>query len=303
MSISGGGSWGGSEALGGPKGDSGSDRGSPKSRPGQGPNRSDANLSGGSRRDTNAPQGDRGGAGDRSKSQFDTAAMRTARFELGRREKMAQRAYDSSGMNLAVDAFNDDEEGINSISEAIDRFGSWVQDRFGVNNPGGFAKSDAAGALATAGGFVLGGPVGAGVANFAHSTYAARPGQPNMIGNAATALGIGAPGIAGLVGTGVGLIDDYVTDLDNISVDELGGIAGATARASTQTPGLTDFPGGGQGGNDAVVAPETIRQVASRSGGAAVKPKPKPKSGRRTFSPLNLRFASLRGLPTVEELL
>lgn len=302
MSISGGGSWGGSEALGGPKGDSGSDRGSPKSRPGQGPNRSDANLSGGSRRDTNAPQGDRGGEGSRSRSQFDTAAMRTARFELGRREKMAQRAYDSSGMNMAVDAFNDDEEGINSIDEALDRFGSWVQDRFGINNPGGFAKSDVATGLATVGGFALGGPPGAAIANFAHNTYADR--KPNMIGNVANAIGIGVPGIAGLVGTGIATIDEHVTDLDEAVAslpDNSATSTSAAASSANMSGGL--YPGGKQSGDNIAPPAKITKPVTSQASKGNTSGKKTTPTRRRTFSPLNLRFAALRGVPTVEELL
>lgn len=295
MSISGGGAWGGSEALGGPKGDSGSDN-----RKGRGHNtdyskhpgyRGPSQSGGGGSSNNNQPQ----------KSQFDTAAMRTARFELARREKAALNAYESSGMNMAKDAFNDDEEGINSISEALGRFGSWVQDRFGIDNPGGFAKSDVATGLATVGGFALGGPVGAGIANFAHSTYSERPGKSNMIGNAARAIGIGAPGVAGLIGTGVGLVDDYVTDLDEITDSGVGASMAKSHSSLGQTTGL--YQGADRSG-DNVAPPAKIKKSSSAGKSSGRSPtKTATTPSRRTLSPLNLRFAALRGVPTIEELL
>ncbi|MCC4240369.1 hypothetical protein [Thalassospira povalilytica] len=232
-------------------------------------------------------------------------SLGSMRAELDRRDRAAVAALgpDGRNVNMASDVFNDDEEGINSIGEALDRFGSWVQDRFGAGAPGGFAKSDAAGGLATLGGFLAGGPIGAGAANFAHSTYSAAPGRQNMIGNAARAIGLGAPGVAGMVGTAVSLADENLVDLDKVvattptSTNTLGSYrapAGSTATLGNQ------FPGGRQGGDNPIL-PANTALASSRTGTAQpAKPKPNPNTIRRTFSPLNISYARLRG---IEELL
>ncbi|WP_417625163.1 hypothetical protein [Paremcibacter congregatus] len=298
MSISGGGAWGGSDALNnGPQGDRASDR------PGQGPARNNVNLSGGTRRDNNAPQGDR--SSDAATSRQGNMAMRSSLAELQRRDRAAVAALgpDGRNVNVASDVFNDDEEGINSIGEALDRFGSWVKDRVGAGAPGGFAKSDAAGGLATLGGFLAGGPWGAGAANLAHSTYAAAPGRQNMIGNTARALGIAAPGVAGMAANAVSLFDDNVLDLDKVATTtptSTNTVASYRAPSANTTTLGNQFPGGRQGGDNPVLPVNTALASARTGTAQPAKPKPNPNTVRRTFSPLNISYARLRG---IEELL
>lgn len=299
MSISGGGSWGGSDALsGGNSGDKGSDS---RSRAGQGPNRSDASLSGGSRGNQSATSGDRGSDGGLSRGR----SLGSLKAELDRRDRAAVAALgpDGRNVNVASDVFNDDEEGINSIGEALDRFGSWVQDRVGAGAPGGFAKSDAAGMLSRAAGFLTGGFVGSALAGAAHTAYSAPPG--NRIGTAAKVVGslAGAvPGTAGLAAslgaTGLGLVDQYVTDLDDLPA----GSPVTAAAQSLNSVGLDDFPGGSQGGDNPLLKPTASTALsAARTGdtGSDTK-KPNPNTIRRTLSPLNISYARLRG---IEELL
>tara|TARA_R110000796_G_scaffold117736_1_gene230784 strand:- start:22001 stop:22942 length:942 start_codon:yes stop_codon:yes gene_type:complete len=290
-------------SRGGPSNNNG--QGGNNNSAGQGPARSNVNLSGGTR--SQAPSNNQGGNGNNAPS--GNMAMRSSLAELARRDRAAVAALgpDGRNVNVASDVFNDDEEGINSISEALGRFGSWVSDRFGAGAPGGFAKSDAAGGLATAGGFLVGGPWGAGAANLAHKTYAAAPGQRNFIGNVASAIGMGAPGLAGLVGTGVGLVDEYVTDLDELASATTTPSAQTTGQRALAPNGNTQtlqglYPGGKQAGdNIAPPAKITKTESAKSNGGSSTKPTTAPQ--RRTFSPLNLRFAALRGVPTIEDLL
>lgn len=301
MSISGSGSWGGSEALSGNQGDRGSDN----------PNR--GSVRGGqpfantrSQNQNNRANGDGGGNNNQS-SANQNRSLGSMRAELDRRDRAAVAALgpDGRNVNMASDVFNDDEEGINSIGEALSRFGSWVSDRFGAGAPGGFAKSDAAGGLATLGGFLAGGPWGAGLANFAHSTYSAAPGRNNMIGNAARAIGLGAPGVAGMVGTAVSLADENLVDLDKLTVAEtMGSVPGQaqslSAPAGNRATLGNQYPGGRQGGDNPIL-PANTALASSRTGTAQpAKPKPNPNTIRRTFSPLNISYAKLRG---IEELL
>tara|TARA_Y100000114_G_scaffold23532_1_gene19287 strand:- start:5076 stop:5969 length:894 start_codon:yes stop_codon:yes gene_type:complete len=297
MSISGSGSWGGSEALSGNQGDRGSDN----------PNR--GSVRGGqpfantrSQNQNNRANGDGGGNNNQS-SANQNRSLGSMRAELDRRDRAAVAALGglTGGVNQASDVFNDEEEGINSIGEALDRFGSWVQDQFGVNNPGGFLGSNAASLGAGALGFLAAGPIGASVG--ATATKVASDPKParNMIGYAANALG-GLPGLGGLAATAVSLFDDNVLDLDKVNPSQLGGIAGATASAAASTPGLTSFPGGRQGGDNPVLrqAANTALAASRTGGNQTTKPKPNPNTIRRTFSPLNISYAKLRG---IEELL
>ena len=225
-------------------------------------------------------------------------SLGSMRAELDRRDRAAVAALGPNGrnVNVASDVFNDDEEGINSISEALGRFGSWVQDRFGAGAPGGFAKSDVAGGLATMGGFLAGGLPGAAVAGAAHDIYSSPPGNTvGLVASVGSRLGGlgGLPGAAiGLASTGVGLVDQYVTDLDNLPE----GSPMTVAARSLGRQGLTNFPGG-SGGNGAV-PPTSL--ASARTGNpatpAATTPKPNPNTIRRTFGPLNLRYAQLRGI-------
>ncbi|OAZ08055.1 hypothetical protein TH4_18540 [Thalassospira tepidiphila MCCC 1A03514] len=230
--------------------------------------------------------------------------MRASLAELNRRDRAAVAALgpDGRNVNVASDVFNDDEEGINSISEAIGRFGSWVQDRFGAGAPGGFAKSDAANGLATAAGFAFGGPVGGGLAGGAHGMYSAAPGRPNTIGNVAR-MASGVPGPVGGIATIAGLIDSAVDLDEGIALDDLPAGSPATAAAqSLNSVGLDDFPGGRQNDDPRIIT-GTSQPAKARTSAKSAVASNVARNKRRTFSPLNLRFAALRGVPTVEELL
>lgn len=225
------------------------------------------------------------------------------RAELDRRDRAAVAALGglTGGVNQASDAFNDDEEGINSIGEALGRFGSWVQDQFGVNNPRGFLGSNAASLGAGALGFLAAGPFGASVGATATKVAADPKPARNAIGYVANALG-GMPGVGGLVASGVSLLDDNVVDLDKV----------ATGPTSTNTAGSifspagnrttlgNQFPGGRQGGDNPILPVNTALASARTGTTQPAKPKPNPNTIRRTFSPLNISYAKLRG---IEELL
>ncbi|WP_417733112.1 hypothetical protein [Rosistilla oblonga] len=302
MSIGGSGGWGGSDALGGGKGDNG---GSDSRSAGQGPNRSDASLSGGSR--SQAPSNGSNGNGNSNNNPAPTGqSMGALRAELDRRDRAAVAALGSSfrNVNVASDVFNDDEEGINSISEAIGRFGSWVQDRFGAGAPGGFAKSDVAGGLATVGGFLAGGGLGAAAAGVAHTAYAAPPGNRiGMLSSVIGRLGSAVPGVGGLItsaaGLGVGLVDEYVTDLDKVATVGAGSSLASAYGQAGQLKGL--YPGGGQGGDK--IADISEPAVIAGPPKEATTPTVNPNTVRRTLSNPNLRFARLRGIPSVSDYL
>ncbi|WP_417244299.1 hypothetical protein [Celeribacter sp.] len=217
---------------------------------------------------------------------------------------MAALGPDFRDVNQASDVFNDDEEGINSIGEAIGRFGSWVQDKFGVGAPGGFAKSDAANGLATVGGFALGGPMGAGIAGGTHGLYSASPGNPNTIGNAAR-FASGVPGAIGGIATLAGLVDQTVDLDDAIDLDNLpAGSPAAAAAKSLNSVGLDDFPGGKQNDDPKKIKKSSSASTKSNASTAlSGAEKVNPNTVRRSFSPLNLRFAALRGVPSIEDLL
>lgn len=307
MSISGGGGWGASESLGGPNrsnersgGDGGGGTRSNRERLSK--QQFESLFGGGG--SNNAPSRSGNGGNTPAKAQQQgSLSMRSSLAELNRRDRAAVAAYNRSGVNVASDVFNDDEEGINSFGEAIDRIESWIGDRFGVNNPGGFIGSNAASGLATAAGFMLGGIPGAAIASTGLDIINDPKPSRNAIGYGARVLGGVLPGIGGLAASGVATVDEYVADLDKVRPSDLGGIAGATATASANTPGLTNFPGGKQGGDNIAPPAKITSPVVSKTSNGGASSKTATSSRRRTFSPLNLRFAALRGLPTVEELL
>lgn len=157
-SLGGSGSYGGDDVSGGASrgtgsggGNGGNSRNDPRQGRGYNTNYSKNYSSGGG--------GNGGNSGGGNSTAPASRSLGSLRAELDRRDRAAVAALGQDGrnVNVASDVFNDDEEGINSISEALGRFGSWVQDRFGAGAPGGFAKSDAAGGLATLGGFLAGG--------------------------------------------------------------------------------------------------------------------------------------------------
>ncbi|MDG4721597.1 hypothetical protein [Thalassospira aquimaris] len=226
-------------------------------------------------------------------------SLGSLRAELDRRDRAAVAALGglTGGVNQASLAFNDDEEGINSIGEALDRFGAWAKDQVGLNNPRGFLGSNVASLGAGILGGMVAGPLGMSIGATATKVAADPKPSRNMIGYAANALG-GMPGVGGLVASGVSLLDDNVVDLDKVNPSQLGGIAGATASAAASTPGLTSFPGGRQGGDNPVLRQTANTALsASRTGGnQTAKPKPNPNTIRRTFSPLNISYARLRGI-------
>lgn len=298
MSISGGGAWGGSDALNnGPQGDRASDR------PGQGPARNNVNLSGGSRRNTNTPQGDRGSEGQ---SSAPGRSLGSLRAELDRRDRAAVAALGGTfgGVNQASLAFNDDEEGWQSIGEALDSFGAWAKDQVGINNPRGFLGSNVAKVGAGALGFLAGGAPGAALASTAVSVASDPKPSRNAIGYAAGALG-GLPGLGGLAATAVSLADENFVDLDKLTVAEtMGSVPGQaqslSAPAGNRATLGNQYPGGRQGGDNPILPANTALASARTGTAQPAKPKPNPNTIRRTFSPLNISYAKLRG---IEELL
>ena len=300
MSISGGGGWGASEALGGSRGN---DRGSDNrgNRAGQGPNRSDASLSGGSRGNGSSSAGDRGSDG---RSSAPGRSLGSLRAELDRRDRAAVAALGGTfgGVNQASLAFNDDEEGWQSIGEALDSFGAWAKDQVGINNPRGFLGSNVAKVGAGALGFLAGGAPGAALASTAVSVASDPKPSRNMIGYAANALG-GLPGLGGLAATAVSLADENFVDLDKVvatgptSTNTLGSYR---APAGNTTTLGNQFPGGRQGGDNPILPANTALASARTGTAQPAKTKPNPNTIRRTFSPLNISYAKLRG---IEELL
>ncbi|MFV1850125.1 MAG: hypothetical protein ACMZ66_05395 [Thalassospira sp.] len=295
--------WGGSDY-----GPSRSDRGQGDGGANQMSKQQFDRLFGGGGGGGNAPsRGGNGGGNNNQAPQAQAAPNRSLgamRAELDRRDRAAVAALGglTGGVNQASDVFNDDEEGINSIGEALGRFGSWVQDQFGVNNPRGFLGSNAASLGAGALGFLAAGPFGASVGATATKVAADPKPARNAIGYVANALG-GMPGVGGLVASGVGLLDDNVVDLDKVV---------ATGPTSTNTAGSmfspagnratlgNQYPGGRQTNDNPVLLPATNTALSTSRTGTTTTPKPNPNTIRRTFSPLNISYARLRG---IEELL
>ncbi|MEQ9347728.1 MAG: hypothetical protein RIG26_14910 [Thalassospira sp.] len=314
MSISGSGGWASEASRGGNYG-GGPNRSNERSGGDNGGNtlsRSQFNsFFGGGGGSSPSGGGSRGGGNNQPQAApapTGNMAMRSSLAELQRRDRAAVAALGGTfgGVNQASMAFNDDEEGINSIDEALDSFGAWAKDQVGINNPRGFLGSNAAKVGAGALGFLAGGAPGAALASTAVSVASDPKPSRNMVGYAASALG-GLPGLGGLAANAVSLFDDNVVDLDKVvatsptSTNTLGSYR--APEGNTTTLG-NQFPGGRQGDNDKVAPPKPIKRssVGEKSGRSSSGAKPKT-SQRRTLSPLNLRFAALRGVPTIEELL
>ncbi|WP_417834742.1 hypothetical protein [Thalassospira xiamenensis] len=286
MSISGGGSWGGSDALSG----GGNDNGGSDSR--------NKNVRGGkafndTRGGGSAPSGNQNG-GDGRSSQPNNRSLGSMRAELDRRDRAAVAALSGpfGGVNVASKAFNEEEAG----------FGDYFNDFFGVDNPGGFLQSSAFKGLTLGASLLTGGLLGAGIGAAGAVASSPRP-DKNIIG-IGSRIGAGiagafpgvGPALASLGLTGVGLVDEYGVDLDKVAMSLPESNKSAVA-ASQVSSGLSGGLYQGSGGNGSV--PPTAL-ASARTGNpatpAVTKPKPNPNTIRRTFGPLNLRYAQLRGI-------